>query len=241
MKAIQGLFMLLGVLLMLLVKCFEWLSAYRKHRKAKPQTEQCKQAEQQRKQAEIAAWQADLHAKANAIRQSKQEQKERTAAECAQKCETLSGYLEVRQALYREVLDLLNILSGNYRMDPDTRTQQVIWESVKIILESKNAKTIESRINVIQQYSESLGYPVVDNYVFKLLHTHGFLVQIAALQDKKESYKTQAAKNKADTKMEELFEQALSAETVYRQPLQEFRLLCKQQNAEALANIGILP
>lgn len=196
----------------------------RKLKKEQEQHEEIKRAKQRK--AEIAAWQADLHEKANEKRRLEHEHIARVAAENAAKCQTLSGFLSERQKCYTYVLskvDAYLFTSARRRLTPDERTEQIIWESLEIIFDSQNAKTMQSRMGVIQDCAARLIYSPVDEHMFRIIATHHYLVQIAILEEKIAHYKTQAAKNKAQSKIEQLFVQALNDNAVYHQAVLEYK------------------
>ncbi|WP_274571575.1 hypothetical protein [Neisseria leonii] len=227
-KTIQSMVMLMTAVFWLPVKLWNLTMTYFQHQKSqKRQQEQTAREEQQRrKQIEVAAWQAQLHEKANEKKRLLRERQEQLAAENAEKCATLSGFLAEREHHYRrvqqEVIHHAYLMTSRYR-SPEKRTKQIIWESLQIIFESKNAKTIESRIAIVRERAAQLIHPPIDEHMFRLLATHYYLVQIAALQEKKKSYKTRAAKDKADVKIDQLYQRALSDHTVYQQAVREYR------------------
>ena len=150
----------------------------------------------------------------------------RVAAENAAKCQTLSGFLSERQKCYTYVLskvDAYLFTSARRRLTPDERTEQIIWESLEIIFDSQNAKTMQSRTGVIQDCAARLIYSPVDEHMFRIIATHYYLVQINALEENIANYKTQAAKNKAKTKIEVLFVEALNDDAVYQQAVLEYQ------------------
>lgn len=208
------------------------VSFIRKIKLKKQNKAQEQQDAEQKKQAEIAAWQAELHEKANEKRRLERERKARIAEEGAAKCATLSGFLSERQDFYITAISKVNayvITSANRRLKPNERTEQIIWESLEIIFKSQNAKTIQSRIALIQDCTAKLIYPPIDEHMIRIIATHYYLVQIATLEEKIANYKTQAAKNKAQNKIEELFEQALNNNAVYHQVILECKQLVKNE------------
>ncbi|MDK4624194.1 hypothetical protein [Kingella kingae] len=179
-----------------------------------------------KRKAEIAAWQADLHEKANEKRRLEHEHIARVAAENAAKCQTLSGFLSERQKCYTYVLskvDAYAITSARRRLDPNERTEQIIWQSLETVFDSTNAKTMQSRIELVRNHAAKLIRSPIDEHMFRIIATHYYLVQINALEEKIANYKTQAAKNKAQSKIEQLFVQALNDNAVYQQAVLEYQ------------------
>lgn len=181
---------------------------------------------EQQKQAEIAVWQAELHEEANEKRRLEHEHIARVAAENAAKCQTLSGFLSERQKCYTYVLskvDAYAITSARRRLDPNERTEQIIWQSLETVFDSTNAKTMQSRIELVRNHAAKLIRSPIDEHMFRIIATHYYLVQINALEEKIANYKTQAAKNKAKTKIEVLFVEALNDDAVYQQAVLEYQ------------------
>lgn len=196
----------------------------RKLKKEQEQHEEIKRAKQRK--AEIAAWQADLHEKANEKRRLEHEHIARVAAENAAKCQTLSGFLSERQKCYTYVLskvDAYAITSARRRLDPNERTEQIIWQSLETVFDSTNAKTMQSRIELVRNHAAKMIRSPIDEHMFRIIATHYYLVQINALEEKIANYKTQAAKNKAKTKIEVLFVEALNDDVVYQQAVLEYQ------------------
>lgn len=181
---------------------------------------------EQKKQAEIAEWQAKLHEEANEKRRLKREYQAKLAAENAAKCETLSGFLAERQDFYITVLakvDAYAITSARRRLDPNERTEQIIWQSLETVFDSTNAKTMQSRIELVRNHAAKLIRSPIDEHMFRIIATHYYLVQINALEEKIANYKTQAARTKAQAKIEQLFAQALNDDAVYHQAVLEYK------------------
>ena len=196
----------------------------RKLKKEQEQHEEIKRAKQRK--AEIAEWQAELHEEANEKRRLKRECQAKLAAENAAKCETLSGFLAERQDCYITVLakvDAYAITSARRRLDPNERTEQIIWQSLETVFDSTNAKTMQSRIELVRNHAAKLIRSPIDEHMFRIIATHYYLVQINALEEKIANYKTQAAKNKAKTKIEVLFVEALNDDAVYQQAVLEYQ------------------
>lgn len=184
--------------------------------KRKQQKEQAQQVEKQRAQKEKERLDK-LHIQAM--------QKTQERAESVANCETLAGFLAERQKLHERVL--LNVAHYDYivlfRKDrtPENRNRQIIWQSLQIVLESKNEKTVLSRLNVIgNNVQQSRDFPI-DEHDFRILTTHFYVQQIEVLQEKIAGYKTQSAKNKAHLKIKTWMEQGLNDPLVYHHVLAE--------------------
>ncbi|MDK4527215.1 hypothetical protein QG034_10215 [Kingella kingae] len=210
-----------------LVPTFLFMKSILKKRKLKKEQEQYEEIKHtEQRKAEIAAWQADLHEKANEKRRLEHEHIARVAAENAAKCQTLSGFLSERQKCYTYVLskvDAYLFTSARRRLTPDERTEQIIWQSLETVFDSTNAKTMQSRIELVRNHAAKLIRSPIDEHMFRIIATHYYLVQINALEEKIAHYKTQAAKNKAKTKIEVLFVEALNDDAVYQQAVLEYQ------------------
>nr|DAS41276.1 MAG TPA: hypothetical protein [Caudoviricetes sp.] len=219
---LPGVIILITLVFNLLGKLLDWTAArYSEHKK--------QQSDEPQRQAEIAAWQADLHEEA----QNRQRQRAEHQALLAKECETLDGFLAHRQAVYKRVLRNVRHYAYLGRLTPRQRTEQIIWDSLQIIFESKNAKTMESRMGVIRDCAERLISPPIDEHTFRLVATHYYVSQIVALKEKMANYKTQAAKNRAAVKIEQLFQQAANDAAVYRKAVSEYQAMEDRQNQEA--------
>lgn len=222
----EAIWILSFVFLYLIFNFFLMKQILKKRKLKKEQEQQEAIKREAQRQAEIAAWQADLHEKANEKRRLERERQARIAEEGAAKCETLGGFLSERQDFYITVLakvDAYAMTSASRRLTPDERTEQIIWESLEIVFDSKNAKTMQSRMETVRDCAAKLIRAPVDEHMFRLVATHYYLVQIAALEEKMANYKTESAKSKAKAKIEQLFVQALNDGAVYQQAILEYQ------------------
>lgn len=159
--------------------------------------------EYERKEREIKIFQAQLRAQAVKIEQERAEREAWRNREAAKICQTLQGYNEAKNALYDVAFEKCFDIK-------QSRDEQILWESIRIVLESHNEKTMESRIRLIYLKHQGFGNDSpIGLHEFRLLTTHFYLGQIQALINKIENYKTCAAKEKAKIKIQGLFEQAL--------------------------------
>ena len=88
-------------------------------------------------------------------------------------------------------------------------------------------------MGVIRDCAERLISPPIDEHTFRLVATHYYVSQIVALKEKMANYKTQAAKNRAAVKIEQLFQQAANDAAVYRKAVSEYQAMEDRQNQEA--------
>lgn len=149
------------------------------------------------------------------------------AAEDAAKCEILAGYLLERQACYEKAVFSTAVYANialSRRQTPEERSKHIVWESLKIIFESKNTKTVESRATVIRDNLLALGYSAapIGEHDLKIMATHCYMMQILTLQEKIDQYKTNPPKEKAKLKISTLIEQAFKDEMVYHNAFEEF-------------------
>lgn len=98
----------------------------------------------------------------------------------------------------------------------DNRAREILYESVKIVLNSKSPGTMESRINLIEEKVFYL-FGTFDGWEVKLrvLWTHYYLAQIEALVAKAAGYKTEKARQNALDKVFTIFEQAAENPNIY--------------------------
>ena len=204
-----GLFV---IVCMIIFVCKEIKNSWVKNKEAK------ELLEHEQKEREIKIFHAQLRAKAVKIEQERAEREAWRNREAAKICQTLQGYSEARAFLYDMAFEKC---FDNYQ----SRDEQILWESIRIVLESHNETTMESRIHLIYLKHQGMGNDSpIGAHEFRLLATHFYLGQIQALMNKIENYKTRAAKEKAKIKIQGLFEQALlpkAADTLYQNAVRE--------------------
>ncbi|STZ76317.1 hypothetical protein [Bergeriella denitrificans] len=185
-------------------------------RKLKKQQEAAKQKEIERQQ-----WQQELAAKAEAIREKKRQEMAQRIARCS----TLQGYYQENEACRQLIAAHTNHYTrqaARQRLSQDDRLSQIIWESAEIMYESKNIKTVHSRMALIRTKSVALGYCPIEEHDMRVLITHAYIKQMNILFEKAATYKTQSARQKAWGKMADLAQSAMNDKGVYREAFQEF-------------------
>ena len=184
-----GLFV---IVCMIIFVCKEIKNSWVKNKEAK------ELLEHEQKEREIKKFHAQLRAKAVKIEQERAERESWRNREAAKICQTLQGYNEAKSALYDVAFEKCFDIK-------QSRDEQILWESIRIVLESHNEKTMESRIRLIYLKHQGFGNDSpIGLHEFRLLTTHFYLGQIQALINKIENYKTCAAKEKAKIKIQAL-------------------------------------
>lgn len=187
--------------------------------------------QQKRKSRAAALWeekQAQLRAENLKKEQLRKERIARAALEEEKKFETFAGFLEEKAYWISRAKKEADGYAGGAiagRMDPDSRRRHVAWESLYLLLSSKNPKTIESRIIVMCRQLQKMKWPhiPIGDTELRIASTHYYVAQIEELQRKLASYKTQPPKEKAAARITELFEEASVADMVYQKALNDFR------------------
>lgn len=193
---------------MIVVPIYIWLMI-RQEKKRKQQKEN-----EEKKELEKKQWQLEIAAKAAAIHEKAQQE----MLLRIDKCKTLEGYWEENDAVYQHILSEVN----SHFSSTGSRLNQIIWESAKIIYESKSEKTIESRLSLIRDKSKELGYCPINEHEMNILTTHIYINQIKILLEKMSTYKTKSAKQKAWLKVEEFMQRGLKDKVVYQEAFKAF-------------------
>ena len=136
-----GLFV---IVCMIIFVCKEIKNSWVKNKEAK------ELLEHEQKEREIKIFHAQLRAKAVKIEQERAEREAWRNREAAKICQTLQGYSEARAFLYDMAFEKC---FDNYQ----SRDEQILWESIRIVLESHNEKTMESRIHLIYLKHQGMG------------------------------------------------------------------------------------
>lgn len=193
----------------------------RKQKREQEQQEAIAQIAQ--RQAEIQIWQQELRAKA----EQREQQQAQKIAENMAKCATLDGFLAERQVFYDRIIEQSDYaIRHNYENSSKQRIHQIIWDSLELIFESQNGKTIESRLEIVFNNIEKLGYSPIDEHELRITITHSYMQQINILQDKITQYKVTSAKQKAIARIHTWIERGQQDKQVYQQAFSEFCHLC---------------
>ena len=183
----------------------------------------------EKKKQEI--WEAEQAKLQEEQRQKELKRAERAAAAAtaeAKKFETIEGFLCERDICMNHAKltadsYVESLKNGNRSLD--SRRRHLIWESLYLILQSTNAKTIKSRIGVMCRNLQAMKWPhiPIGQKELKIASTHYYYVQIQNLVENIDNYKTEPAKEKAAIRINELFQEAEQEEMVYQQALNDFR------------------
>ncbi|MCP2041452.1 hypothetical protein L1281_002052 [Neisseria sp. HSC-16F19] len=100
-------------------------------------------------------------------------------------------------------------------LSPEDRDLEILYESVVIVLNSKSAGTMESRIKLIDKKAGLLlvyhdNGEIMADEMMRILCTHYYAVQADHLIQKYTGYKTEKARQNALNKIELLLEQSLA-------------------------------
>lgn len=155
----------------------------------------------EKKKQEI--WEAEQAKLQEEQRQKELKRAERAAAAAtaeAKKFETIEGFLCERDICMNHAKltadsYVESLKNGNRSLD--SRRRHLIWESLYLILQSTNAKTIKSRIGVMCRNLQAMKWPhiPIGQKELKIASTHYYYVQIQNLVEKIDNYKTEDRKS----------------------------------------------